>query len=193
MQSEYQLQLSPKTPDTAEPPADQILSGAKEQLGFIPNMYAAMAANPGVLSTYQHGYEHFREHSGFNSAEQELVLLAISRFNGCDYCMAAHSMIADKMSGTPSEAVNAIRDGGEIDDQKLAALATFTTTLVKTRGLPAKADVEAFLAAGYQERHVLDIVLAIAVKTLSNFSNHLFHTQVDEAFAAYAWEEPQAT
>jgi alkylhydroperoxidase family enzyme len=113
--------------------------------------------------------------------------LTISRGNGCDYCMAAHSVIADQMSRVPPPVTEAIREGQTIPDTKLAALSTFTDTLLRSRGLPSKADVEVFLNAGYEERHVLEIILAIAVKTLSNYSNHLFHTPLDKMFASREW------
>jgi alkylhydroperoxidase family enzyme len=60
--------------------------------------------------------------------------------------------------------------------------------MVDTRGLPTRAQVETFLAAGYTETHILQIVLAVAVKTISNYSNHLFHTPVDKVFAQRSWE-----
>lgn len=65
-------------------------------------------------------------------------------------------------------------------------------TMVVKRGLPGKADVAAFLAAGFSERHILEIVLAISVKTLSNYANHLFHTPVDGAFAGRVWSDSPA-
>lgn len=188
MQAEYKLSLPPLSPDEAEPPARQRLDEAKTRLGFIPNMYGRMANSPGLLDTYIHGYERFRTLSGFTPAEQEVVFLAISRENGCTYCVAAHSFIADKMSGVPAAVTDAIRDGAAIPDAKLAALHDFARLMVRRRGLPARAEVEAFLAAGYGEKQVLEIVLAMAVKTLSNYANHVFHTPVDAAFAGRTWE-----
>jgi AhpD family alkylhydroperoxidase len=152
-------------------------------------MYAGMANLPGVLETYLDGYGRFRNDSGFNSVEQEVVFLTISRNNGCGYCMAAHSMLADMKSGVPAEVTDAIRENRAIPDPKLAALSTFTDVMVTKRGLPSKADVSAFLDAGYEEKHILGIILAISVKTLSNYSNHLFHTPVDEMFAGRKWKE----
>lgn len=189
MSSEYKMTLSPKTLPNAESKAKAVLEKAKAQLGFIPNMYAGMANSPGLLETYLDGYDRFRKNSGFSPAEQEVVFLTISRGNGCDYCMAAHSMIADQMSKVPPAVTAAIREGRAIPDSKLAALSGFTDILLATRGLPSKADVAAFLGAGYQERHVLEIILAIAVKTLSNYSNHLFHTPLDEMFAKREWKK----
>lgn len=84
---------------------------------------------------------------------------------------------------------DAIWDGRPIADAKMAALATFTRTLVKSRGFPSKADVQSFLAAGDSEQQILEIVLAISVKTLSNYANHLFHTPLDPVFKARRWAD----
>jgi uncharacterized peroxidase-related enzyme len=187
-----QLSLSGRTVENADPMAKSALEGARKSLGFVPNMYANMANSPGVLETYLKGYDLFRKESGFTPAEQEVVFLTISRFNGCTYCMAAHSMIGDKMSKVPASSLKALRDGTPLPDAKLQALSAFTRTMVDTRATPAPAQVQEFLAAGFSERQVLEIILAIAVKTLSNYSNHVFHTKVDSAFASYRWEETSA-
>lgn len=187
MSAEYKLTLPPRTAADAEPLAKSALEGAQKSLGFVPNMYAGMANSPGLLDTYLHGYQLFRQSSGFTPAEQEVIFLTISRTNGCHYCVAAHSFIADQMSKVPPAVTNAIRDGAEVPDAKLAALSDFTRAMVTTRGLPARRDVDAFLSAGYSERQALEITLAIAVKTLSNYANHLFHTPVDAMFAPRAW------
>ena len=94
MTSEYKMTLSPKTLQNADPKTRAVLERAKAQVGFIPNMYAGMSNSPGLLETYMDGYGRFRKDSGFSPSEQEVVFLTISRGNGCDYCMAAHSLIA---------------------------------------------------------------------------------------------------
>jgi len=170
------------TADEAQKP---LLEQALKQVGFIPNMYANMANVPGVLSTYLHGYGLFRKDSGFTPTEQEVVFLAVSQTNGCKYCTAAHSMIADKMSGVPADVLQAIRSGQPIADARLAALFALTQDLVKNLGQASPAKVKAFLDAGFTESHVLNIILAVAVKVLSNYTNHAFATEVDERFAAY--------
>ena len=172
-------------PLAATAPQKEILDVAHKQVGFIPNMYRGMANAPAVLGTYLHGYGLFRRESGFSPAEQEVIFLAVSAVNGCRYCTAAHSMIADKKSGVPAEVLQAIRSGQPIPDARLAALYALTAQMVKTQGRPDAAVLQSFLAAGYQEKDVLYIVLAIAVKTLSNYSNHAFATLVDEVFSAY--------
>lgn len=189
MLSEYQLTLQPLDLKTADSQGKAILEGAKAQIGFIPNMFAYMVNSPGLLKTYLDGYTAFRKESGFTSAEQEVIFLVISRENGCEYCVSAHSTLADKMSGLAAQVTDAIRDNASIEDVKLAALAEFTRILFYSRGLPSSVAVESFLAAGYSERQVLEIVLALALKTLSNYANHLFHTPLDAMFASRAWRQ----
>ncbi|MFC5431074.1 carboxymuconolactone decarboxylase family protein [Paraburkholderia denitrificans] len=170
---------------SAEGKQKEILDTARKQVGFIPNMYANMANVPAVLDTYLHGYGLFRGESGFSPAEQEVVFLAVSQVNGCAYCTAAHSMIADKMSGVPAPVLQAIRNGQPIPDARLAALFGLTQDIVRTLGKPGEGKVAAFLDAGYKEQDVLYIILAVSVKVLSNYSNHAFGTEVDSRFAAY--------
>ncbi len=189
MLAEYRITLPPQTLETADARARAVLEKAHKQVGFIPNMYANMVHSPAVLDTYLDGYAAFRKDSGFTPVEQEVVFLVISRENGCEYCVSAHSFLADKASGVPTDITDAIRDDRPLSDAKLQALADFTRTMVNSRGLPGRAQVEPFLSAGYSERQILEIVLAIAVKTLSNYSNHLFHTALDERFAARKWAD----
>lgn len=185
MTREPLLDMSPTTLETAQGEAETLLSGAKANLGFVPNMYTYMANLPGVLSGYLSTYDDFRKTSGFTPAEQETVFLTISRVNGCTYCTAAHSMIADKKSGVPADSLAALRDGGDLPDAKLDAVAKFTEAMVMSRGNPGKDAVDTFLAAGYAEQQVLGVVLAIACKTFSNYVNHLAGTPVDDVFAPY--------
>ena len=164
-----------------------MLNTMQQNMGFIPNMYAAMANSPVLLNTYASGYQLFREQSGFNAVEQEVIFLAISRENGCTYCMAAHSFVADSISKVPTNITDAIRDNTLVPNDTLAQLVDFTITMVRSRGLPSKQAVDAFLGAGYSEHHILDIIQAISVKTISNYANHLFHTDVDDVFKGRVW------
>lgn len=182
-----QLSLPPTNLQTAEGRTKEVLEAGKKSAGGIPNMYAGMANAPALLDTYLHGYQLFRNESGFTPAEQELVFLSIARVNECTYCVAAHSFIAGAVSKTPEQAVQAVRNDAPIEDAKLAALSTFTQTMVSSRGKPTPDQLAAFLAAGYSESNVLDVILAISVKTISNYSNHVLHTPVDPMFQAHAW------
>jgi len=164
----------------------------KKSLGFVPNMYSAMAHSPGLLETYQLGYQLFREASGFSAVEQEVVFLTISFENSCDYCLAAHSVIADAYSKVPKDVTDAIRAGTEISDPKLRTLSSFTRHLLRSRGRPSADDVRTFIDAGYTENQILEVILAIGVKTFSNYANHILGTPVDEVFASRLWTPPAA-
>lgn len=173
--------------ESGSPRAKEVLDRALKQVGFIPNMYGYMVNSPALLDTYLFGYNQFRTESGFNPVEQEVVFLTISRENGCHYCVSAHSVIADAFSKVPIEVTDAIRNGTPIPDARLKALHDFTRELVNTRGRPGKDEVAAFIAAGYAEDHVLSILLAISVKILSNYANHLFATPLDDMFKQREW------
>ncbi|NOT70999.1 MAG: peroxidase-related enzyme [Hyphomicrobium sp.] len=176
------------TIETTTGKAKALLENAKQKFGFVPNMYGAMAHEPALFEAYANGYIAFRAECGFTPSEQEVIFLAISRYNGCDYCMAAHSFIADMMSKVPVDVTDAIRDGRPIDDARLAALAQFTSKMVDSRGRPEETDVAAFKAAGFTEKNILGVILAISVKTLSNYTNHVFDTPLDATFSSRAWK-----
>lgn len=193
MLSQYKLSLPALTADTASSVASVLLKGAQANYGFVPNMFTYMANSPGLLATYFQGHDQFRADSGFSAIEQEVVFLTVAVENGCEYCVSAHSLVADAMSKVPVAVTNAIREGHTPPDAKLAALSAFTRTMVAKRGLPTRNDVEQFLAVGYTERQILEVILAIAVKTISNYANHIVHTPLDAAFASRAWTDGRAT
>jgi len=183
----YRISLAPINLDNANERAKPLLEAAKKQAGMIPNMYENMANLPALLETYGTGYHLFRKEGGFTPAEQEVIFLTISKENGCDYCMAAHSVVADMMSKVPVAVTDAIRNDTDIPDARLKVLSDFTSIMVNKRGRPNDEDVKGFLMAEYTEKHILAIILAISVKTISNYSNHIFHTPVDTMFKAREW------
>jgi uncharacterized peroxidase-related enzyme len=184
------LVLEPKTIETADAISAKILEAAKKGMGMIPNMYATMANNTALFDAYSHSYKTFRENSGFTSQEQEIIFLSVAFENECDYCMAAHSFVADKMSNVPTEVTNAIRNNSAIEDAKYKALSTFSRVMTAKRGNPSQEDIDAFLSAGYTENHILGIIAGIGVKTMSNYFNHVFNTPVDAAFSSRTWVKP---
>ena len=192
MNAEYKTELAPVTEDTANETQATVLAAAKAAVGFIPNMYGGMVNSPGLLETYLDGYGRFRNSGLFTPPEQETIFLVLSRENGCTYCVTAHSMIAAKKSGVSEGALAALREGREIPEPKLDALARFTAHMHHSRGLPTKAEVAAFKTAGFGDVHIYEIILAQSVKTLSNFANHIQHTEVDGVFSAFQWEREPA-
>lgn len=147
----------------------------------------ASAGSPTLLRAYQVLNELFRSVSLTNT-EQHVVWLTTIYENECEYCMAAHSAIA-KMAGMNNEDLAALRNGTPLADPKLQTLRAFTAQMIARRGWPEPASLEAMEAAGYSAETVLDVILGIGMKTLSNYVNHVALTPVDKSFEAFVWQK----
>lgn len=159
-----------------------LLKAAKQNFGFVPNLLGEFAESPAVLE----GYLTLKEIVGktdFSPVEQQLAILAVSIENKCHYCSAIHSTILKNQLNVDEEIVNTVRNGDPVPDAKLNALVTYVTKAVKSRGFVDEADLQAFVDAGYSKQNVLEVNLIIALKTISNYTNHLANTPLDEAFA----------
>lgn len=175
------------TPETAPEAASAILAGTEKKLGFVPNLYAGLANAPAALEAYVALSSYF-DKTSLTPVERQVVLLATSVENGCEFCVAAHSMIAKKMVGAPEEVVNALRSGQLPLDFKLAALTRFTRAVVQERGWVVEHPAfNQFLDAGYSREQALEVVLGVTQKTLSNYANHLLQTPINPAFDSERW------
>jgi len=175
------MQFTIQTQDTAAVELKPVFDQVQKAYGFIPNLYGVFANSPLALHTYLGVLDLIAKHSALTPPEQQLTMLAISAENGCDYCVAAHSAVAAKVKA-PAEDIQAIRNNTLPPTPKHAALVRFARATIAARGFTPAEDIEAFLAAGYTQRHVLDVLTIAALKTLSNYTNHLAHTPVDAAF-----------
>ena len=181
------MNLKLKTIENADETSSKLLANTQKKMGMIPNMYGGMANNTALFEGYVASYTSFREKSGFTPQEQEVVFLSVAYENNCDYCMAAHSFVGDNMTKVPTEVIDAIRNNTEVPDTKLKALSEFSKVMTVSRGLPSQEEVTKFLEAGYTEEHILGVIAGIGVKTMSNYFNHFFRTEVDAAFESRAW------
>ena len=173
------------TKETAQTRSADLLASAEKAFGFIPNLLGVFAESPAALKAYLTIGQLFDE-SSFSATERQLVILAASRFNECRYCVAAHSTIAD-MQMVPADVVESIRNDQPIADRKLEALRTFTTAVVEKRGWVTENDTAAFITAGYTKAQILEVTLGVSYKTLSNYTNHIADTPLDDAFATRSW------
>jgi len=178
------------TIDSAPEESRAILEGAKGMLGFVPNLFGVMAEAPAMLQAYTTLSGIF-DKSSLDTIERQVVLLTVSRLNGCEYCVGAHSALSGFL-GVPEDVVAAVRAGEPIEKPRLQALAVFTESLIEHRGWAPEADVAAFLAAGWSRQEVLEVILGVGLKTLSNYVNHLASTPLDDPFAAHEWERPKS-
>ena len=174
------------TADTAPSQAKELLQNTEKNFGFLPNLIGVLANSPALTEAYLTVAGIFAK-SGLNATEQQIVLLTVSHYHECCYCMAAHTAIAG-MQNVDNEIIQAIRDNQPLKDQKLQVLRQLTHSLVDNRGWVSETEVQAFLDAGYQQSHLLDILVGVAQKTMSNFTNHIASTPLDDAFEEVAWK-----
>lgn len=172
------------TSETA-PDAKTLIANAERAFGFLPNLLATMAEAPALLEGYMTLASIF-DKSDLSPTERQIILMVNNRLNGCTYCMAAHTAIS-KSQGVPDDVVASLRDGSALTDPKLEALRVFAVTINESRGWPEQSDIEALLSAGYTERTVLEVILGTAVKVMSNYTNHIASTPLDNAFSAVEW------
>ncbi|MFH5885837.1 carboxymuconolactone decarboxylase family protein [Halalkalibaculum sp. DA3122] len=167
--------------DNAPEESKPFLEAAREKFGFLPNLLGEFAESPALLE----GYLKLNEIVGktdFTPKEQQLAILAVSVENKCHYCTAVHSTILRNQINADDEIVDAVRNGDPLPDSKLNALVTYVKRSVQKRGFVEESDLQAFLDAGYSKRQALEVNLVIALKTMSNYTNHLAVTPVDEPF-----------
>lgn len=164
------------------------LEAAKAQMGMVPNLFGVFADSPATLNAYAQLGQIFEKESAFDATESQVVLMTTSRVNSCAYCMAAHTGIS-KMQGVSDAVIEGLRNGSSLGSDKLDALASFTATVVGERGWVSPESIEAFKAAGYEDRHVQEVILGVALKTISNYVNHIAETPLDKAFEKAAWQK----
>lgn len=172
----------------AKEPAKGILEATKSKMGAVPNMFKMMANNPSLLDAYTKADETFRTNSGFTPQEQEVILLSVAAYNGCSYCVAAHSFIAKNQSNVSPEVLEALRAQKELPDTKLDALSKFAISVAKERGYPSKDTMETLKDAGYTDEHIAGVLTGVGMKTMSNYINHIAETEVDDMFSEFKWE-----
>lgn len=174
--------LLPLTVAAAPAASQPVLEGIKKSFGFIPNLMATFANSPAVLKGYL-ALDAEWEQSAFTPAERQLVLLTASVENECGYCTAAHSTIAKAFLKIPAATVAAVRTGVPTGVEKTDALVALTREIVSRRGHVDADTIARFLAAGFSKPQVMELLLGVALKTISNYLDHVNPAPLDAAFA----------
>jgi len=174
------------TLDTAPDAAKPLLEATQQAFGFVPNLIGVMSSSPALTEAYLTLSGIF-DKTGLTPTERQIVLLTVSRYHECHYCVAAHTAIS-AMQNIPADIVDAIRNDQPIADNKLQALRQIVRLVVENRGELTENQVQQFLSAGYKISHLMDVLVGVAQKTLSNFTNHIGKTPLDDAFSEQAWK-----
>ncbi len=156
---------------------------------MIPNLERVMASAPPLLSGCSVLRSLFDE-TTLSPVERQVVYMTANYENECDYCVPWHSLLA-KNAGMDAAAIKALRSGARVPDNRLEALRTFARTLIASRGKVSEAELSAFLDAGYTEAQALEVVLGLAVKVMSNYTNSIAGTPLDGVVERLRWKKPK--
>jgi alkylhydroperoxidase family enzyme len=179
------------TPETASEAAQPLIERSQKAMGRLPGLHAVMAEAPGLLDGYQVLHGLFQNATTFDKDELTVIWQSINVEHACHYCVPAHTGIA-KMMKVDDAITEALRTETPLASVKLEALRAYTLQMVRQRGDVTAAQRAAFHAAGYDKRAELEIVLGIAQKVMSNYTNHLAQTPVDAVFEQFAWTKTGA-
>ena len=174
---------------TAPAGARPALTAAQKNFGMIPNLEKVMASAPPLLTGYTTLWDLF-ENTTLTPIERQVVYLTANFENECNYCVPWHSLLAKQAGMDPSD-IKALRAGAGLSDQKLEALRTFTRTLIANRGKVTVAELQAFFDAGYVDVQALEVILGLAIKLMSNFTNSIAGTPLDQEVEHLRWQKPK--
>ncbi|MEM9325633.1 MAG: carboxymuconolactone decarboxylase family protein [Bacteroidota bacterium] len=152
-----------------------IFENLQKGLGFVPNLYATYAYSDTALGDY---LALQNRKSTLKAKEREIINLVVSQVNECEYCLAAHTALG-KMNGFTDEQILEIRTGEASFDSKFDALARFVKDIVVNRSKPSAEAADAFFAAGYTKANLIDTIIVIGYKIISNFVHGTTQVPVD--------------
>jgi len=181
MESNQNTLFAPLDLETAPEKSRPFLEKIKKAFKFIPNLFGTFANSPVLLEGYL-GLESVFDKGTLSATERQLVLLAASVENECKYCTAAHSTILKSFMHVPAEVVSAVRARMPLPGSKANALVALTKQIVANRGRVSAQAIENFLAAGYRKDQVLEVLVGVALKTMSNYADHISPVELDHAF-----------
>ena len=179
--------LKVHTVETAPEESKASLENSIKAFGMLPNLHGVLASSPETLEGYKKLHELF-SNSSFDAEELTVVWQTINVENACHYCVPAHTAIANMMKVDPALS-EALRNGTAMPNEKLQVLRDTTLKMMNTKGHLSQEDLNTFYGQGYGEQQVLEIILGLAQKTISNYTNHIANTAIDEPFQSFAWEK----
>ncbi len=168
------------TIDSAPDGSRKLLQSSIDNFGWIPNQSAYMAESPDLLAAYQFAHDRFSQCS-LNEAEKAVVWLTTGVINQCPYTIKAHRWIAIH-NGVASDIVDKMIHHPEQLPTRLATLHQFTQAVILSQGSVPKDKAHHFLAAGFTQQNMLDVILGISQKTMSTLLNSLADTPVETQF-----------
>ena len=163
----------------------QLLEKVKDSTGMIPGLYAVLAESPEALKAYVELGKIFSQ-SSLSDEEKTVVWQTINVEHECKFCVPAHTLVA-KLMKVDEAITSALRDRTPLPNEKLEKLRKFTLILVRNRGKANEEEVSAFIEAGFTRKNILEVIVGISQKVLSNYTNYIAKTPLNKEFQPFAW------
>lgn len=157
--------LQAKTRNEVSANNQAIFDQLKSKLGMVPNLYATFANSENALANY---LALSSAKSSLSTKEKEIVNLAVSQANGCNYCLAVHSLLIQQ-NGISKEQALDIRLNEVNWDIRIKELTNVSHELVATKGHLSPASREAFFQAGFTAENLVDLIVQVGDKTITNY------------------------
>lgn len=164
------------SPETATGDAQVLLDAVTKKMGKAPNMTRTMASQPAVLESFL-AFSGALAKGSFDAKTREAIALVVANLNGCDYCASAHSFVSNSLKVDADEITR--RLSGQSNDTGIAAILTFATAIVETRGQVTDADFAAIRLAGYNDAIIGEIIANVALNIFTNLFNNVADTEID--------------
>lgn len=174
--------------ESAPEDSREILDEVQNDFGMIPNLERILASSPEALRGYATLWDLFNQCS-LTPVEKQVVYQTANFENNCTYCVPWHTLLSEKAGMTAAD-IDALRGGEPLDGARLESLREFTRSLIEFRGHPGDEALRAFLEAGFTSAQALEVILGLATKLISNFTNGIAHTPVDKQVQQLAWSKP---
>ena len=181
--AEFTVHTIRTAPEASKP----VLENSLKRFKMIPNLHGVMAEAPELLKAYISVGDLF-ENSSLTAEELTVVWQAINVEHNCTYCVPAHTGIAHSMKVDP-KLIEALRDGSVMTTDKLQVLHETTLKITRQRGVIEQEDMDRFFAVGYGQRQLLEIILGLSMKVMSNYVNHVAQTPLDKEFEKFSWSK----
>ena len=168
---------TPASIDAAPAAAKPLLEAVKKQMGSVPNLFRVVANSPAALEGYL-GLNGAMSKGSLDAKTRERIALTVAEINGCGYCLSAHTYLGKNVAKLDDAEITANRSGAS-NDLKADAAVRFAVKVVNARGHVSDADIAAAKTAGFDDGQIIEIVVHVALNTLTNYVNEVAGTEID--------------
>jgi uncharacterized peroxidase-related enzyme len=164
----------------------EVFNWYKDNFGLVPNLAKVLSASPAALRSYWLTQLELQKHGILSPEEHNIIQMSIAVENRCKYCASGHNMIGKAFFNSSEEDLQALRNESTLTSEKFDALRAFALEVYRHKGRVSDTALKAFISQGYSKADSVEVVANIAVKVLSNFTNQLALTELDEPIIPFS-------